>query len=69
MAIVRSRYHETSSEDNAGWKRLTECAGVIGKMWKISDGDVIKRNYEFPLSFSSLPVAIPTALSRLLRIK
>jgi hypothetical protein len=30
IAIVRSRYQETSSEDTEGWKRLS----VIFKAWK-----------------------------------
>jgi hypothetical protein len=30
IAIVRSSYQETSSEDNAGWERLS----MVCKMWK-----------------------------------
>jgi hypothetical protein len=43
--IVRSRYQAATSEDTAGWKRLTECSTEL-KSLEINDGAVIKCNYE-----------------------
>jgi hypothetical protein len=36
LAIVRSHYQETSSEDTAGWKRLSMCASYLLSVWKLA---------------------------------
>jgi hypothetical protein len=45
LAIFRSRCQEISNEDTAGWKVLG-CGLVNCESVKISDGAIIKRNYE-----------------------
>jgi hypothetical protein len=45
LATVRSRYHTTTSEDTAGWKRLDVCSGDLRNV-EISDGAIMKYSYE-----------------------
>jgi hypothetical protein len=34
IATVRSRYQATTSEDTAGWERLSVCASDLLNVWK-----------------------------------
>jgi hypothetical protein len=45
IAIVRSRYQATTSEDTAGWKRLSVCDSDL-YIVEVIDGAVIKCNYQ-----------------------
>jgi hypothetical protein len=35
VAVIRRHYQETSSEDTAGWKRLSMCASYLLSVWKL----------------------------------
>jgi hypothetical protein len=45
IAIVKSRYQATTSEDTVGWKRLSVCSSDLYSV-EISDDALIQGNYE-----------------------
>jgi hypothetical protein len=53
-----SHYQATTSEDTAGWKRLSIC---FSDMWsvEISDGIIMKCSHEFVLKWSINPISKP----------